>query len=114
MKLLILCAGFGRTAKLLAEWIEADSRFELSAPVVMGVICFRLIAPDPATADKLNSALVEKVNTSGQAYVNQTKLKGRTVARVGLGNVLTTEKHVRNVWELIRAAADKLCAETRQ
>jgi len=103
-----------RLAKLLAEWIEADSRFELSAPVVMGVICFRLIAPDPATADKLNSALVEKVNTSGQAYVNQTKLKGRTVARVGLGNVLTTEKHVRNVWELIRAAADKLCAETRQ
>ena len=97
-----------RLAKLLVDWIEADPRFELSAPVVMGVICFRLVAPDPVAADELNSALVEKVNTSGRAYVNRTKLKGRTVVRIGLGNVLTTEQHLRNVWDLICTEAGKL------
>jgi aromatic-L-amino-acid decarboxylase len=95
-----------RLARSLVDWIKADSRFELSAPVVMGVICFRFVASDPAEADELNSAIAEKVNTSGRAYINQTKLKGRTVLRVGLGNVLTTEQHLRNVWEIIQTAAD--------
>jgi len=95
-----------RLAHLLADWIKADSRFELSAPVVMGVICFRFVDPDPARADELNSGIAEKVNTSGRAYINQTKLKGRSVLRVGLGNVLTTEQHLRNVWEIIRVAAE--------
>jgi hypothetical protein len=34
----------------------------------------------------------------------QTKLRGRTVMRLGLGNILTTDEHVRRVWEIIRAA----------
>jgi hypothetical protein len=34
----------------------------------------------------------------------QTKLKGRAVMRLGLGNVLTTEDHLRRVWEIIKAA----------
>jgi hypothetical protein len=34
----------------------------------------------------------------------QTKLKGRTVMRLGLGNALTTEEHVRRVWQIIRGA----------
>jgi len=92
-----------RLARAMADWIAADDRFELAAPVVMGVICFRIIGP--ATSDEVNSDSVEKVNASGRAYLNQTKLNGRTVIRVGLGNVLTTEKHLRNVWELIRQAA---------
>jgi aromatic-L-amino-acid decarboxylase len=97
-----------RLAKLLEGWIRADPRFEVSAPVVMGVICFRLVAAAPEEADELNNAIAERVNTSGQAYVNQTKLKGRTVIRIGLGNMLTTEKHLRNVWELIQKTADEV------
>jgi len=100
-----------RLAHAIADWIRADNRFELAAPVVMGVICFRLKDGDESTADRLNAEIVERVNTSGAAYLNQTKLRGRTVIRVGLGNVLTTEKHLRNVWELVqktaRAAMDK-------
>jgi hypothetical protein len=34
----------------------------------------------------------------------QTKLRGRVVMRLGLGNLLTTEKHLRRVWEIIREA----------
>jgi aromatic-L-amino-acid decarboxylase len=98
-----------RLAQLLGEWIKTDRRWELAAPISMGVICFRFVAKTDQTAlDALNSEIVERVNASGRAYVNQTKLRGRTVLRVGLGNILTTEQHLRNVWEVIQRAATEL------
>ena len=125
-----------RMANLLANWIKADnpemigaregfrSRFELAAPVSMGVVCFRFLGaaapssrPGPTARgragsidrlDRINSELVERINASGRAYLTQTKLRGRTVMRIGLGNVLTTEEHLRKAWELIRQMADTL------
>ena len=97
-----------RLARLLADWIENDNRFELSAPVVMGVVCFRLKAGDEdQKIDMINSTIVERINASGRAYLTQTKLNGRTVMRIGLGNVLTTEQHLRNVWEMIQKAVEE-------
>ena len=94
-----------RLAHLLAEWIQGDNRFELAAPVVMPVVCFRFVGADDSKADMLNSAIVERINASGRAYLTQTKLRGRTVMRIGLGNVLTTEQHLRKGWEMIQAVA---------
>jgi aromatic-L-amino-acid decarboxylase len=115
-----------RLAKLFADWIKSDDRFELTAPVSMGVVCFRWVGsarsgrrgdasqrdvPTEKQIDQLNSEIVERINASGRAYLTQTKLHGRTVMRIGLGNVLTTEKHVSRGWELIREAADELNRE---
>jgi aromatic-L-amino-acid decarboxylase len=91
-----------RLANLLASWIGIDSRFELAAPVNMGVVCFRFVGNDTEKIDKLNSEIVERINASGRAYLTQTKLRGRTVMRIGLGNVLTTEQHLRDAWEIIQ------------
>jgi aromatic-L-amino-acid decarboxylase len=127
---------FIRLANLFADWIKDDQRFELAAPVSMGVVCFRFIGRDPATAgsrpspparpsvtpypadrpneskiDQLNSEIVDKINTSGRAYLTQTKLRGRTVIRIGLGNVLTTEDHLRKAWEMIQETASELNRE---
>jgi aromatic-L-amino-acid decarboxylase len=121
---------FVQLANVFAGWIKGDHRFELAAPVSMGVVCFRFLGRDPASEggrqslsarpavapylwrrsnesdlDKLNSEIVEKINISGRAYLTQTKLRDRTVMRIGLGNVLTTEEHLRNAWELIRETA---------
>lgn len=98
-----------RLTNLLIEWIKADKRFELAAPAVMPVICFRFVAGDKSRdrgIDDVNREIVERINASGRAYLNQTKLRGRTVMRIGLGNVLTTEQHVRNGWELIQKTAE--------
>jgi aromatic-L-amino-acid/L-tryptophan decarboxylase len=95
-----------RLAELFATWVKDDPRFEISAPVVMGVVCFRLRGENDAEADRRNSKVVETINAGGETYLMQTKLKGRTVMRVGFGNLLTEERHVRRVWEIILATVD--------
>jgi aromatic-L-amino-acid decarboxylase len=113
-----------RLANLFAEWVEQDRRFEISAPPTMGVVCFQFVgaaAPSPRAAtaprgragsidriDRINSNIVERINTSGRAYLTQTMLRGRTVMRIGLGNVLTTEAHLRKAWEMIRETAGQI------
>jgi aromatic-L-amino-acid decarboxylase len=110
-----------RLANALADFVKSDRRFELAAPVSMGVVCFRFVgaaasSPRPGSTargragsiDRINSKLVERINASGRAYLTQTKLHGRTVMRIGFGNVLTTEEHLRKAWELIRETASKL------
>jgi aromatic-L-amino-acid decarboxylase len=110
-----------RLADLLADWIKNDDRFELSAQPSMGVVCFRFIgaaAPSPrqgtaargraGSTDQINSDIVEQINASGRVYLTQTKLRGRTVMRIGLGNVLTTEEHLRKGWEINQKAANNL------
>jgi aromatic-L-amino-acid decarboxylase len=94
-----------RLARLLADWVESDDRFELAGPVVMGVVCFRFVRTDPAKGDQANNAIVERINASGRAYLTQTKLHGRGAMRVGLGNILTTEEHLRDAWQLIQETA---------
>jgi aromatic-L-amino-acid decarboxylase len=113
-----------RLANLLADWIKKDDRFELSAQPSMGVVCFRFTGaatPSPRSdtaargragstdrIDEINSDIVERTNVSGRAYLTQTKLRGRTVMRIGLGNVLTTEQHLREGWEIIQETANAL------
>ena len=122
-----------RLANRLVQWIKKDDRFELSAQPSMGVVCFRFVGRDTATAgsrpssparpaiapcqgqrvneievDKINSDIVERINASGRAYLTQTKLCGRSVMRIGLGNVLTTEEHLRRGWEIIQETASTL------
>lgn len=113
-----------RLANLLADWIKKDDRFELSAQPSMGVVCFRFTGaatPSPRSdtaargragstdrIDEINSDIVERTNASGRAYLTQTKLRGRTVMRIGLGNVLTAEQHLRKGWEIIQETANAL------
>jgi aromatic-L-amino-acid decarboxylase len=94
-----------RLAQLFTKWIDEDELFELAAPTVMGVVCFRARAEDDASCDQLNSALVEEINAAGQTYLMQTKLRGRSVMRLGLGNLLTSEENLRRVWQIIRDTA---------
>jgi aromatic-L-amino-acid decarboxylase len=97
-----------RLAGLFADWIKIDNRFELAAPVVLPVVCFRFVGGDKGKIDISNSEIVGRINASGRAYLTQTKLRAQTVMRIGLGNVLTTEQHLRNLWELIQKTAEAL------
>ena len=90
-----------RLASLLAELVESEPGFALAAPPSMSVVCFRCTDREGEAGDRLNEAIVEAVNASGEAYLTHTRLRGRVAMRVGLGNVLTTEEHVRVLWKRV-------------
>jgi aromatic-L-amino-acid decarboxylase len=89
-----------RQAHMFADWIRSDSRFELLAPVTMGVVCF---GPRNGTEEECHE-IVQRLNSTGHIYLTVTKLHQRHAIRLGLGNVLTTEAHLRRAWEMVSGA----------
>jgi aromatic-L-amino-acid decarboxylase len=96
-----------RLAKLFASWIEADPNWELMAPQRLALVCFRArpqLAGEQmrdARLDILNEAIMHGVNGTGKALLSHTKLNNKLTLRLSVGNIRTTEKHVRQVWELL-------------
>jgi aromatic-L-amino-acid decarboxylase len=86
-----------RLGKLFASWVEADSRFEVPAPVPFSTVCFRLKSNDAA-----NQELMDRVNASGKIFISHTRLNNRVVLRFTVGNLRSTEEHVRMAWDVIR------------
>ena len=99
-----------RLATVLAGHVAATPCFELATPVSMSVVCFRCAPPDRSEADldRLNTDIVAAVNASGAGYLTHSVLGGRTVMRVGFGNVLTTESHLGRVWDQVRIESARL------
>jgi aromatic-L-amino-acid decarboxylase len=99
-----------RLAGLFAGWVEREPYYTIAAPVTMAVVCFRFEPPgrEEDAADLLNERIVEAVNAGGDAYLTHTTLHGRRVMRIGVGNVLTTERHLEHAWTRIREASERL------
>ena len=98
-----------RLARLLGDWIDADSGWERLAPVQFSVVVARVVPTglDDVAADELNARIIERVNRSGEVFIAQTRVRGRLAIRVAIGNLRTAEVHVRRVWELLDLAADE-------
>jgi aromatic-L-amino-acid/L-tryptophan decarboxylase len=97
-----------RIARTFAAWIDQTADWERLAPVPFSVVCFRHHprgVDDEAALERMNSAILERVNQSGEAFLSHTKLDGRFTIRLAVGNIRTEEKHVARAWELLRTAA---------
>lgn len=95
-----------RLAQLFAGWVDASDRFERVAPVPFSVVCFRLRRTlANAGDDDAHAQVLEAVNASGDVFLSHTKLEGRFVLRLAIGNINTTEEHVARAWELLNQAA---------
>jgi aromatic-L-amino-acid decarboxylase len=98
-----------RLAKLFASWVEADPNWELMAPTPFALVCFRAQPPQPGIEeeakakrfDDLNEAIMHGVNATGRAFLSHTKLNDKLTLRLSIGNIRTSERHVRQVWELL-------------
>jgi len=86
-----------RLGKLFASLVEEDERFEIVAPVPFSSVCFRL-----KTNDADNQLLMDRVNATGKAFISNTRLNGNLTIHFTVGNLRTTEEHVRAAWRLIQ------------
>jgi aromatic-L-amino-acid decarboxylase len=92
-------------ATTFANWVRAEAGWEVLAPVGMSVVCFRhRPAPsmDEDALERHNAAILESVNQSGKVFLSHTKLNGRYVLRVAIGNLRTEESHLAEAWRLLR------------
>ena len=90
-----------RLADLFASWVEESSDWELMAPHPLALVCFRACPPGANDLDALNEAIMHGVNASGRALLSHTRLNDKLTLRLSIGNIRTTEKHVRQVWDLL-------------
>jgi len=96
-------------AKELANEIEQHPGFELLAPADFAVVCFRY-HPDSLDNEqelnRLNAALLEKINQTGKMFLSHTSLAGKYTLRFVVGQTNTEQKHVKQAWELIQQLTD--------
>lgn len=98
-----------RLARMFAAWVEESSDWEMMAPTPLALVCFRA-RPDLGISDEaeeqrrlevLNETILQRVAGTGKALLSHTKLNDKLVLRLSIGNIRTTEQHVRQVWELL-------------
>ena len=90
----------------LASWVDAAPEFERLAPAPLALVCLRHVPPelagDEAALAKHNAALLARVNATGKVHLTHTTLAGKYAIRVAIGAFRTEERHVRQVWELLK------------
>ncbi|MFG2736445.1 PLP-dependent decarboxylase [Streptomyces carpaticus] len=64
-------------------------------------------AEDRARLDRLNAAVLEAVNASGEAFVSHSVIREGYVIRVSIGNIRTTEEDVAALWRLLTETGER-------
>lgn len=92
-----------RLARIFASWVEESENWEMLAPVPFALVCFRACPKGVADLDSLNERLMNRINTSGEAYLSHTKLNAIFTLRLSVGSIRVEERHLVKVWELLNA-----------
>jgi len=91
-----------RLGQLFAQWVDESPDFERMAPTPFSTVCFRAHPrgmDDEAQLDALNERIMDRINANGRFFLSHTKLHGKFTLRVAVGNLRTTEKDVRDLWD---------------
>ena len=96
-----------RIARQLSEWIDADKDLERMADAGFSTVVFRH-RPQGLSEERLdahNAKVLEAVNGTREVYLSHTRVRGRYSLRIAIGNIHTTEAHVRRAFDLVKEAA---------
>lgn len=109
-------------AQTLAQLVNASEDFQLLAPAVLSICCFRYVPP-PVRArleateeteehertgvelDQLNARVMHKVQRGGRAYLSNANIKGRFALRACITNFRTTRADLQQTLDIIRGVA---------
>ncbi|MGD2068920.1 MAG: aminotransferase class I/II-fold pyridoxal phosphate-dependent enzyme [Gemmatimonadota bacterium] len=102
-----------RMAAEVASRIDGGEGWERVAPHPFSTVVFRF-APEGVEeeeVDRMNHAILDRVNASGEAFLSHTVLRGRVCLRLSVGNLRTTRTHLHRTWDLLEASAAAVLAE---
>jgi aromatic-L-amino-acid decarboxylase len=106
-----------RLAAEFAAWVDASPHFERTAPTPLSTVCFRAHPSgldDEAALERLNEALLNAVNDTGEIFISHTKLHEKYTLRLAIGNIRSTERHVARAWELLQQELARLNQEQHE
>jgi len=89
-----------RLAALFEGWVRDEPGWEVCADRFFSLVCFRRKG-----TDEENAEIMRRANASGEVFLSHTKLDGRLVLRLAVGNARTTEEDVRLAWDVLRREA---------
>jgi aromatic-L-amino-acid decarboxylase len=92
-----------RLAELFEGWVRDEPGWEVTAPRLFSLVCFRREG-----SDEDNERLLERVNASGEVFLSHTRFGDRYQLRLAVGNFRTTENDVRLAWDVLRREAAAL------
>jgi aromatic-L-amino-acid/L-tryptophan decarboxylase len=84
----------------LRDRLAADPRFEICAPTLLSLICFRRKGNDDE-----NRALLDAVTRDGRFFLSSTVAQGRYMLRMAIGNIFTGRKDLEELWTLLSELA---------
>ncbi|KAG9345057.1 hypothetical protein JZ751_009598 [Albula glossodonta] len=90
-------------AKEFERRVREDQRFEISADVVLGLVCFRLKG-----SNELNETLLKRINSARKIHLVPCQLAGRFVLRFAVCARSTESHHVQEAWAHIAEIASEL------
>ncbi len=99
--------------RYLAMHLDELEDFQRLGEVQTAVCCFRF-SPQPMreasgpALDRLQMALQQRVERSGEAWLSTTVLHGRRALRVNINSFLTEQRHVDDLVELLRRESARL------
>lgn len=91
------------------QWVRdqvlSTPGFELMAPVPLNLVCFR-IRPEGMTneqeLERINSQLIQALNSSGKILLTQTRLGDKFVIRFVAGQAQASLESVKDGWKIIK------------
>ncbi len=100
-----------KLANDLAGEIQRHPDFELTAPHLFNLLCFRYrpeAVDDEERLNALNETLLQTLNATGRVYMTHTRVRGKYSIRLCIGQTYVNAGHVRRAWELIVATSQTL------
>lgn len=96
-----------RIAARLSEMITSEPDFELLAPVILSVVCFRYHPAGftESQVNHINEKLNHELNDSGKMYLTHTVLNGKYTLRMVTSQTNVTLAHIEKAWTFILETA---------
>jgi len=83
-------------AQGLAGRLAADDRFEVPLPAPLNLVCFAHRA-----GDEVSEKLLADLNATGRVFLSHTRIEGRYLLRVAVGQTSVGPEHLDELWDLI-------------